>query len=101
MQQSVEREISAAFQRLPITLDTPTHRNLIKEMATPFKTKIFTAIKILCEKTNLSFNKKTDQVFDSFHKRIEKDGEIPLGLSYLTESNHSNIGEEKSHYGLS
>ena len=70
-------------------------------MATPFKTKMFTAIKILCEKTNLSFNKKTDQVFDSFHKRIEKDGEIPLGLSYLTESNHSNIGEEKSHYGLS
>ena len=50
MQQSVEREISAAFQRLPITLDTPTHRNLIKEMATPFKTKIFTAIKILREK---------------------------------------------------
>ena len=101
MQQSVEREIRAAFQRLPVTLDTSTHRNLIKEMATPFKTKIFTAIKILCEKTNLSFNKKTDQVFDSFHKRIEKDGEIPLGLSYLTESNHSNIGEEKSHYGPS
>ena len=47
------------------------------------------------------YSRHTDTLLDSFHKRIEKDGEIPLGLSYLTESNHSNSGEEKSHYGLS
>ena len=45
---------------------------------------------------NLIFNKKTDQGLDSFYKTIEKDDEIPLHLSYLTESNHSNIGEENS-----
>ena len=45
---------------------------------------------------NLIFNKKTDQGLDSFYKTIEKDDEIPLHLSYLTESNHSNIREENS-----
>ena len=35
---------------------------------------------------NLIFNKKTDQVLDSFYKTTEKDDEMLLDLSYLTES---------------
>ena len=49
-------------------------------------------------KLNLIFNKKTDQGLDSLYKTTEKNEEIPLDLSYLTESNHSNIGEENSQY---
>ena len=49
---------------------------------------------------NLVFNKKTDQGLDSFYKTTENNDEIPLDLSYLTESNHSNIGEENSQYDL-
>ena len=52
-------------------------------------------------KLNLIFNKKTDQGLDSLYKTTEKNEEIPLDLSYLTESNHSNIGEENSQYDLS
>ena len=54
----------------------------------------------LCQIINLNliFNKKTDQVLDSFCKATEKD--IPRDLSYLIESNHSNIGEENSQYDL-
>ena len=52
-------------------------------------------------KLNLIFNKKTDQGLDSFYITIEKYEEIPLDLFYLTESNHSNIGEENSQYDLS
>ena len=52
-------------------------------------------------KLNLIFNKKTNQGLDSFYKTTEKSEEIPLDLSYLTESNHSNIGEENSQYDLS
>ena len=50
-------------------------------------------------KLNLIFNKKTTQY--SIRKTTEKNEEIPLDLSYLTESNHSNIGEENSQYGRS
>ena len=50
---------------------------------------------------NLIFNKKTDQRLDSFYKTTEKVDEIPLHLSYLTESDHSNIREENSQYDLS
>ena len=52
-------------------------------------------------KLNLIFNKKTNQGLDSFYKTTEKNKEIPLDLSYLTESNQSNIGEENSQYNLS
>ena len=52
-------------------------------------------------KLNLIFNKKADQGLDSFYKTTQKNEEIPLDLSYLTESNHSNIGEENSQYDLS
>ena len=52
-------------------------------------------------KLNLIFNKKTKQGLDSFYKTTEKSEEIPLDLSYFTESNHSNIGEENSQYDLS
>ena len=45
-------------------------------------------------KLNLNFNKKSDQGLDSFYKTTEKNEEIPLDLCYLTESNHSNTGEE-------
>ena len=45
---------------------------------------------------NLIFNKKTDQGLDLFYKTTEKDDEIPLDLSYLTELNHSNVGEKNS-----
>ena len=50
---------------------------------------------------NLILNKKTDQGLDLFYKTIKKDDEIPLELSYLTELNHSNIGEENSQHDLS
>ena len=50
---------------------------------------------------NLTFNKKTDQRLDSFYKTTEKDDEILLDLSYVTKSNHSNLGEENSQYDLS
>ena len=138
MQQSTERDISVAFQRLSITPEIRKHGNELKELTSPFKTKIYTAIEILCKekrkrpdtksifaylkkndeiadisanqvgqylnqmiKLNLIFNKKTDQGLDSFYKTTEKSEEIPLDLSYLTESNHSNIGEENSQYDLS
>ena len=52
-------------------------------------------------KLNLLSNKKTDQGLDSFYKTTEKNEEIPLDLSYLAESNHSNIGKENSQYDLS
>ena len=52
-------------------------------------------------KLNLVFNKKTDQRLDSFYKTTEKNEEIPPDLCYLTESNHSNIGEENSQYNVS
>ena len=45
---------------------------------------------------NLIFNKKADQGLDLFYKTTEKDDEIPLDLSYLTELNHSNVGEKNS-----
>ena len=51
-------------------------------------------------KRNLIFNKKTDQGLDLLYI-TEKNEEIPLALSYLTESNHSNIEEENSQYDLS
>ena len=51
-------------------------------------------------KLNLIFNKKADQRLDSFYKTTEKNEEIPLDLSSVTESNHSNIGEENSQYNL-
>ena len=41
---------------------------------------------------NLIFNKKADQGLDLFYKTTEKDYKMPLSLSYLTESNHSNVG---------
>ena len=137
-QQSTERDISVAFQRLPITPEKRKHGNELKELTRPFKTKTYTAIEIVREdkkkrpdtksifeylknndeiadisenqveeylnqmiKLNLIFNKKTDQGLDSFYKTTEKSEEIPLDLSYLTESNHSNIGEENSQYDLS
>ena len=50
---------------------------------------------------NLNFLKKADQGLDSFYRTAEKDDEISLGISYLTESNHSNIGEKNYQYDLS
>ena len=50
---------------------------------------------------NLNFKKKADQGLDSFYRTTEKDDEISLEISYLTESNHSNIGEKNSQYDLS
>ena len=50
---------------------------------------------------NLIFTKKTDQGLDSFCKTIEKDDEMPLNISYLTKSNHSNTRKDNSQYDLS
>ena len=47
MQQSTEKDISVAFQRLSITPETRKHGNELKELTTPFTTKFFTAIEIL------------------------------------------------------
>ena len=44
MEQSAERDISVAFQRLSVTPETRKHENELKELTTPFKTKIYTAI---------------------------------------------------------
>ena len=52
-------------------------------------------------KLNLIFHKKIYQGLDSSYKTTEKSEEIPLDVSYLTESNHSNIGEENSQHDLS
>ena len=46
--------------------------------------------------TQLTFWKQ-DQGLDSFYKTKKKDDEIPLDISYLTESN---IGGENSQYDL-
>ena len=47
MQQSTERDISVAFQRLSITPETRKHENELKKLTSPFKTNIYTAIEIL------------------------------------------------------
>ena len=47
MQQSTEKDISVAFQRLSITPETRKHENELKTLTSPFKTKIYTAIEIL------------------------------------------------------
>ena len=47
MQQSTKKDISIAFQRLSITPETLKHENELKELTTPFKTKLFKAIEIL------------------------------------------------------
>ena len=47
MQQSTERDTSVAFQRLYITPETRKHRNELKELTTPLKGKIFTAMEVL------------------------------------------------------
>ena len=133
MQQSIERDIIIAFQRLSVTPETRKHGNELKELTITFKTNFYTAIEILPKekkkrpdaififeylqkndeavdisgnqvdeylnqmiKLNLTFNKKTDQGLDPFYKTTEKNEEITLDLSYITESNHSNIGEENS-----
>ena len=138
MQESTESDISVAFHRQSITLETRKHANELKELTTPFKTKISTRTEILRKekkkrpdtksifeylkkndetndisenqveeylsqiiKLNPIFDKKTDQVLDSFYKTTEKNEDIPLDLSYPRESNHSNIGEENSIYDLS
>ena len=137
MQQSREKDISVAFQRLSITPETRKHGNELKQLTTPFTTKYFTAIEILRKEKkkrrdtksifeylkknettdiseiqveeylnemitlNLIFNKKTDEGLDSFYKTTETNDEIPLDLSYPTESNHPNIGEKNSQYNLS
>ena len=97
MQQSTEKDITVAFQRLSITPETPKHGNELKELTTPFQTKIFTAIEILRKEKkkrpntksifdyfgkssrisqminqNLIFNKKTDQGLDSLYKQQKK-----------------------------
>ena len=50
MQQSTERDISIAFQRLSITPETRERGNELKKLITPFKTKIFTAIATCAKK---------------------------------------------------
>ena len=71
MNQSTEIDISVAFQRLSITPETRKNGNELKELTTPFKTKIFTPIEVLrkekkkCSDTKFSFeflknNKTTD-----------------------------------------
>ena len=47
MHNSTEKDISVAFQRLSITPETRKHGNKLKELTTPFKTKVFTAIETL------------------------------------------------------
>ena len=47
MQQTTNKDISVAFQRLSITPETRKHGNELKELTTPFKTNFFTAIEIL------------------------------------------------------
>ena len=81
MDQSTEREISVAFQRLSITPETRKHGNKLEELTTPFKTKIVTAIEILREEKKkrpdtqfmfkyLKKNEKTDISKDQVEKYL-------------------------------
>ena len=47
MQQSIEKDINVAFERLSTTPETRKHENELKELTTPFKTKFFTTVEIL------------------------------------------------------
>ena len=80
MQQSTERDISVAFQRLSITPETRKYGNEPKELTTPFKTKIYTAIEILrkekkkCPDTKSIFEylKKNDETTDISQNLVEE-----------------------------
>ena len=80
MQQSIERDISVAFQRLSLTPETRKHVNELKELTTPFKTKTYTAIKILCKekkkppdtKSIFEFLKKNDEIAEVSENQVEE-----------------------------
>ena len=79
MQQLTERDISVAFQRLSITPETRKPGNKLKEFPTPFKTKIYTAIKILCKekkkhpdtKSIFDYIKKNDEITSISENQVE------------------------------
>ena len=54
MQQSTERDTNVAFQRLSIIPETPKHRNELKELTTPFKTKFMQPKKSCAKKEETS-----------------------------------------------
>ena len=80
MQQSTETDISVAFQRLFITPETRKHRNELKELTNPFKTKIYTAIEILRKekkkrpntKSKFEYLKKNDEIADISENQVEE-----------------------------
>ena len=71
MQQSTEKDITVAFQRLSITPETPKHGNELKELTAPFQTKIFTAIEILRKEKKKRPNTKSK--FDYLKKNEKTD----------------------------
>ena len=80
MQQSTKRDISVAFQRLSITPETRKYGNELKELTTPFKTKIYTAIEILRKekkkrpdtKSIFEYLKKNDEIADISENQVEE-----------------------------
>ena len=57
MQQSTEKDISVAFQRLPITPETREHGNELKELTTPFKKKFYSHRNLASRKEETSWYK--------------------------------------------
>ena len=80
MQQSTESDISVAFQRLSITPQTRKHGNGLKELTTPFKTKIYTTIEILRKekkklpdtKSIFEYLKKNDEIDEISENQVEE-----------------------------
>ena len=71
MQQSTERDISVAFQRLSITPEIRKYGNGVKELTTPFKTKKFTVIEILRKENKKGPNTKS--IFEYLKKNETND----------------------------
>ena len=80
MQPSTERDISVAFQRLSITPETRKHENELKELTSPFKTNIYTAIEILRKekrkrpdtKSIFEYLKKNDEIADISENQVQE-----------------------------
>ena len=80
MQQSTEKDISVASQILSITPEKRKHGNELKELTSPFKTKIYTAIEILREdkrksphtKSIFEYHKNNDEIVDISENQVEE-----------------------------
>ena len=89
MQQSTEKDISVAFQRLPITPEIRKHGNELKELTTPFKPKFFTAIGILRKEKKK--RPDTKSIFEYLKKNETTDISENQVEEYLNEMINLNL----------